>query len=870
MSIYPKCKFFLKKNFLILFFLSCVLFVRPAQSESIQMYNIQKPAPWITPQLFDSIRQHIEPFEADEYADGTRFWIVDEQIKKTKTDTEHFIHFTQEVLNHSGVERAGNISIDFDPAYQTLILHHLTLSRDEEMIDALSGSKVSLLQREKDLAQSILDERKTLNIIVPDVRVGDILDYSFTITGENPLFDGRLAQALEINWSVPVHFVSYRLLIPPGRRLNIDYHNSTAQPAITLHGAFHEYLWTFRQVAPVEEEEGMPSWYNPYAYIYIVEWQNWRELNQWSKNLYDKQMVTTPELTKIINGIKDTSGSKEDQILNALRFVQKEIRYTSVKNGEPPFKPEKTPVILERRYGDCKDKALLLTQILRGLGHEAYPSIVDSYLRAHLSDYVPSPYVFNHVITQVRFENEIYWLDATLNYQPGDLKHIYQTRYGQALVMDGVSGLTPAPLEPYQEPRMIIQQEIDFGNDLTSAPLLNHTMTLKGKHSDYMLYRFATQTGKQIQKDFLNYHREMFENITVTKKLRREEDPRKNTITIFQYYQLPDVWGEKEDDKHMIELYPIDIYYNMSIIENVERKTPFAVIHPVHITSSFKIKLPKKWRMDEGNIEIKNEAFIFTRQVQTSGQTILVRYTYQTLKDHILAKDIKKYHADIKRVRNNFKTYIDADNITLMPGKDDISLAAVTFSCALILILSVSAGLLYRRSPPVKQALQNQPPLEIKGVLDFAALIIALIPLVLAVCFVNQLPFYSRSTWDMMQNKATIFYQPLWAFFAYFSLTFYWTSLIGSGLQCFLFFQRKKSFPALSISCSSCLGIFMLTRTVLSVHVYSLPLNIILTYTILTAIGLCLLMCWCVYLWKSKRVKNTFVFPVDQPPQMAE
>ena len=58
--------------------------------------------------------------------------------------------------------------------------------------------------------------------------------------------------------------------------------------------------------------------------------------------------------------------------------MQDDIRYLGFENGLNSFKPSKPIEVLKRRFGDCKDKALLLSTLLQSYGIAANPILVNS------------------------------------------------------------------------------------------------------------------------------------------------------------------------------------------------------------------------------------------------------------------------------------------------------------------------------------------------------------------------------------------------------------------------------------------------------------------------------------------------------------
>src|SRR5208282_5268181 len=85
----------------------------------------------------------------------------------------------------------------------------------------------------------------------------------------------------------------------------------------------------------------------------------------------------SPDLSRKIVEWKRIPG-REQQILTVLQFVQDEVRYFAIEIGASSEKPADPSAVFSRRFGDCKDKSLLFVTILRALGIEAYPVLVNA------------------------------------------------------------------------------------------------------------------------------------------------------------------------------------------------------------------------------------------------------------------------------------------------------------------------------------------------------------------------------------------------------------------------------------------------------------------------------------------------------------
>src|SRR3569832_2292395 len=111
---------------------------------------------------------------------GTEYLLSDSQVR-VDDGWSQYGHLIMRVTNSSGVSDNSNINISFDPELDRLTVHAITLRRKAETIDELAKGRIEVLQRESGLEKVILDGRRTFHVLMSDVRVGDVIDYSFTL-----------------------------------------------------------------------------------------------------------------------------------------------------------------------------------------------------------------------------------------------------------------------------------------------------------------------------------------------------------------------------------------------------------------------------------------------------------------------------------------------------------------------------------------------------------------------------------------------------------------------------------------------------------------------------------------------------------------
>lgn len=117
--------------------------------------------------------------------------LIDEQWLVEPRSQWEYNHVVRVVNDAGGLAVASQIELDFDPTIQTLALHHLDVVREGKRISKLDRRKFQLLQRETQLERRMYDGRATLSIVLDDVRIGDEIDYAYSIRGANPVFGGK-------------------------------------------------------------------------------------------------------------------------------------------------------------------------------------------------------------------------------------------------------------------------------------------------------------------------------------------------------------------------------------------------------------------------------------------------------------------------------------------------------------------------------------------------------------------------------------------------------------------------------------------------------------------------------------------------------
>jgi hypothetical protein len=178
------------------------------------------------------------------------------------------------------------------------------------------------------------------------------------------------------------------------------------------------------------------------------------------------------------------------------RFVGQEIRYNAWPFGTHGYEPFSAATIFERRFGDCKDKSILLRQMLSMIRVDAIPVLVRAQWR-RAEEPLEAAMVehFNHCIAWVTPTDERpgYWLDATADHNPID--YLRADVQGARVLHVGPQGseIREVPYAPASENRLARSYDVWLAADGTATvELLDESV---GQPAVVLRYRYAGEQG---------------------------------------------------------------------------------------------------------------------------------------------------------------------------------------------------------------------------------------------------------------------------------------------------------------------------------------------------------------------------------------
>jgi Domain of Unknown Function with PDB structure (DUF3857)/Transglutaminase-like superfamily len=278
---------------------------------------------------------------------------------------------------------------------------------------------------------------KLLQIPAPDP--GNIIGYEYE-EEEQPMV---LQTVWPFQREIPGHELHYSLQLPAGWEYKASWINyPEAKPT---QGGNNQWEWVVSDVKAIRKEAEMPPIEGVAGQMIISffppggasanGFSSWLGMGNWYRNLTNGRRDASPEITQQVATITASAHTPLEKMRALALFVQHDIRYVAIELGIGGWQPHAASEVFAHRYGDCKDKATLLSTMLSQAGIESFYVVINSE-RGSVTPQVPANVGgFNHVVLAIKLPANV--TDSSL------VATIQHPRLGPLLYFDPTNELTP-------------------------------------------------------------------------------------------------------------------------------------------------------------------------------------------------------------------------------------------------------------------------------------------------------------------------------------------------------------------------------------------------------------------------------------------
>jgi transglutaminase-like putative cysteine protease len=392
----------------------------------------------------------------------------------------------------------GQITLSWNPAAGKPVVHAIKVHRAGAARDVLASTGFEIIRREDQLEAAILDGVLTAVLRVPDLRVGDELELSYSLPAHDPVLGSDSSGILFLT-PVP----------PPGRiALRLSWDNGqepTFRPTADLAGVVKKdgqaVSFSIDSPGPSNPPKDAPQRYNWQRVVEYSDFADWQSVANRIAPLF-KKAASLPSNSAVKHEAAAIAGSHGDAMgraAAALKLVQQQVRYVYVGFNGGNMTPVSAEETWQRRYGDCKGKTALLLALLGELGVPAQAVLVNNTGSDDgLDQRLPNPGFFDHVLVRAQIGQETYWLDPTLPpVIPPSRTATMPYRWVLPLI-DSNAALERIAWRPEDKPDVLELVEIDARAGFLKPAIMRQISIKRGPAAIVEYYQFSSVTDDQL------------------------------------------------------------------------------------------------------------------------------------------------------------------------------------------------------------------------------------------------------------------------------------------------------------------------------------------------------------------------------------
>jgi len=351
------------------------------------------------------------------------------------------------IQSEAGVREFGQLVFGYSSATEKLEVEYVRVRKPDGQVIVTPESTV------QDFAPDVLKDApmytdyRQRHISVAALRPGDTLEYRTVTRTTTPLAAGNFWYEQTFPKGVVVNEDRLEIDVPKSREIKLK--TPKYKPEIQDNGDRRLYTWVVKGLEPerntdkTKDDEADES---PGPDVQLTTFTDWQQIAHWYASLQGERMTVDDRVRKQAEDLTQGAATPEEKAHRLYNFVSLNIRYVSISLGVGRYQPHAATEVLASGYGDCKDKHTLLAAMLKAVGIQSYPVLIDSSRK--LDNDEPSPAQFDHVITLARVGDRLTWLDTTQEVTPYGLL-LYQLRNKEAIVAsdDAESGVRRTPAD---------------------------------------------------------------------------------------------------------------------------------------------------------------------------------------------------------------------------------------------------------------------------------------------------------------------------------------------------------------------------------------------------------------------------------------
>jgi len=349
---------------------------------------------------------------------GALVLLSDENVEITLENTEvSSLHYLIKILNERGKEDFSEAHIEYDSTFEKVeLVYARTIKPDGTVVDV--GSR-HIRDVSKYLNFPLYSNARVYIISFPEITEGAVIEYKLKIYNNELINKKDFVLAYTTQSHEPIMAANFSVALPKDKPLHIKIINDKYNDfGAKLNADIQEkdgrliYSWQFKDIPQIIPEPNMPPDVQINPTLLISTFNNWQDIYNWWWLLAKDKVKADEAIKSKVRELIKSKSSEEDKIRAIYNFCAQKIRYVAVEYGKAGYEPHSACDVFKNKYGDCKDKAILLVTMFKEAGITGWPVLIATKDYYNLNEDFPSV-AFNHCIVAIGLQDKIIFLDPT-------------------------------------------------------------------------------------------------------------------------------------------------------------------------------------------------------------------------------------------------------------------------------------------------------------------------------------------------------------------------------------------------------------------------------------------------------------------------
>ncbi|MCP4137966.1 MAG: DUF3857 domain-containing protein [bacterium] len=349
----------------------------------------------------------------------------------------------------------------------------------------------------------IYTDTRTIRGPMPAIEIGSIVEETYIQQDTIAFFKAGSRQWYTIGRNIPIKHAKLYIDLPSSVPFKYKLYNLNSKPEVKRKNGRVSYSFDKRNVPGME----YPPLYRPpgsshWPSVEFSTVPDWNKVARIYNSIVKQQLKDDSRVNSLVSGAARGKSKNIELIKKLVKRMHGEVRYTGLEFGDASIIPRSPNKVLERRYGDCKEKSALLVAMLRKVGIKAHIVLLNAGFGSDVSKDMPGIEFFNHAIVYVPAPYRL-WIDPTAEFTAvGELPLPDQERY--ALIIDPKTrSLVRTPGRRSRQNRVTLTRDV-FLSQLGKSSI-KETMEATGPFASSLRSYYDEQGHKNINKIFSNY-----------------------------------------------------------------------------------------------------------------------------------------------------------------------------------------------------------------------------------------------------------------------------------------------------------------------------------------------------------------------------